>query len=143
LAFGNDIKKKDLDKIFKTSFNKLPKIEVLSASILGKADGAFDTKNNKIYLSTNLINRGKVDEISTVLIEEIGHFLDSKFHPKGDAKGDEGAIFSKLVRGQKISDSEYLALINEDDSKLIKIQNQWVKVEQTLNLPYAIKAEEG
>jgi hypothetical protein len=46
-----------------------------------------------------------------------------------------------LVRGQKISNSEYLALINENDSKVIKIKNQWVKVEQTLNLPYAIKAE--
>jgi hypothetical protein len=141
LAFGNNIKKKDLDKIFKSSFNKLPKIEVLSASILGNADGAFDSKNNKIYLSNNLINRGKLEEISAVLIEEIGHYLDTKINPKVDAKGDEGAIFSRLVRGQKISNSEYLALINENDSKVIKIKNQWVKVEQTLNLPYAIKAE--
>jgi hypothetical protein len=76
-----------------------------------------------------------------VILEEIGHYLDSQIHPQGDAAGDEGAIFSKLVQGQIISPSEYLALVNEDDTATIIIDSQAVQIEQSVNLPYAIKAE--
>jgi hypothetical protein len=121
IAFGQDVQQPALDNVIKNwekissykSSSKFPKIEVVPSDILGKADGGFDTVNNKIYLSSNLIERGDLAEIVPVIIEEIGHYLDSKIHPGGDAAGDEGEIFSKLVRGIEISVPEYATLITE------------------------------
>jgi hypothetical protein len=104
----------------------LPKLEILSPDSLGTAAGAFDGLNNKIYLSSNLVNRGNVDEIASVIIEEIGHFLDRQFHGNLDAPGDEGAIFSRLVRDNLITAAEYRELIQEDDwGEIIKRQRHW------------------
>jgi hypothetical protein len=92
-------------------------------------------------LSSNLIDRGQISEIVPVIIEEIGHYLDSRIHPGGDAAGDEGEIFSKLVRGVNISAAEYVTLINEDDHATIILNNQPVTIEQSVTTNYAIKAE--
>jgi hypothetical protein len=131
IAFGQDVERTKLDQIlqdWQTEGHKLPEVRILSAQILGKASGGFDTVNNQIYLSSNLIDRGKLSEITSVIIEEIGHYLDSKIHPNGDAPGDEGEIFSKLVRGVDISPSEYVTLINEDDSTTIILPNYQLSI---------------
>jgi RHS repeat-associated protein len=151
IAFGQDVERTKLDQIlqdWQTEGHKLPEVRILSAQILGKASGGFDTVNNQIYLSSNLIDRGKLSEITSVIIEEFGHYLDSKIHPNGDAPGDEGEIFSKLVRGVDISASEYVTLINEDDSTTIilpnsqfSILNSQLNIEQAVTTNYAIKAE--
>jgi fibro-slime domain-containing protein/RHS repeat-associated protein len=144
IAFGQDVEPEKLDSILQnwlTEGNKVPDIEIVSARILGKADGGFDTVNNKIYLSSNLIERGKLSEIVPVIIEEIGHYLDSKIHPNGDAAGDEGEIFSQLVRFVNISAEEYVTLINEDDHATIILNNHPTVIEQSVTTAYAIKAE--
>jgi hypothetical protein len=41
-----------------------------------------------------------VSTIAAVLLEEIGHFVDSKIN-LADTPGDEGAVFSAIVRGRK------------------------------------------
>jgi hypothetical protein len=144
IAFGQDVERSTIDQIigdWQKQNIKLPDIEILSAQILGKADGGFDTVNNKIYLARNLIERGNLAEIVPVIIEEFGHYLDSKIHPGGDAVGDEGEIFSKLVRGVSISASEYVTLVNEDDYATIILDRTPTVIEQSVSTAYAIKAE--
>jgi hypothetical protein len=46
------------------------------------------------------------EAIAAVLLEEIGHFVDSKIN-FSDAPGDEGAIFSALVRGVELDKAEF------------------------------------
>ena len=141
LAFKIDSDRSTTEAILRDSWKSLPQIEIVPSQILGRADGAFDTTNNRIYLASNLVERGQVSEILPVLIEEIGHYLDVRLNGSRDSAGDEGAIFSDLVRGVDISPSEYIALINEDDHAIITVHNQQVLVEQSVNLPYTIKAE--
>lgn len=144
IAFGQDLDRAMIDRVisdWQTSGYKIPNIEIASSLILGKADGGFDTANNKIYLSGNLIGLGSSAKIVSVIIEEIGHYLDSKIHFNGDATGDEGEIFSKLVRGIYISDSEYVTLIHEDDRATIILNSSSVNIEQSVTTTYAIKAE--
>ena len=102
LAYGSDLTADTVTSAV-AKIHSLPQLELLPAATLGTADGAFDGLNNKIYLSTNLIDRGDTAEISGVIIEEIGHYLDRQFHGNIDAPGDEGEIFSKLVRNIPIS----------------------------------------
>jgi fibro-slime domain-containing protein/RHS repeat-associated protein len=144
IAFGQDLDRDTLERVLQDwqgQGSKLPDIEILSPQTLGKADGGFDAVNNKIYLSSNLIERGNLSEIVPVIIEEIGHYLDTKIHPNSDAAGDEGEIFSKLVRGVDISAAEYVTLIREDDSTTIILNHHPVRIEQSVTTAYAIKAE--
>ncbi|PSB50835.1 Ig-like domain-containing protein, partial [Chamaesiphon polymorphus] len=144
IAFGQDLDRETIDRIvrdWQVEGNKLPDIEIVPSQILGKADGGFDAANNKIYLSSNLIERGNSDEIVPVIIEEIGHYLDTKIHPGSDAVGDEGEIFAKLVRGVNIADSAYVTLINENDGATIILSNNPISIEQSVTTAYAIKAE--
>ena len=143
IAFGQDLDRNKIDLVlgdWQATGNKIPDIEILSPQILGKADGAFDGANNKIYLSSNLVQRGNLSEIVPVIIEEIGHYLDTKIHPGGDAVGDEGEIFSALVRNIAISDAGYESLIQEDDRAEIVINNTQTIVEQSVN-PTTVPAQ--
>jgi hypothetical protein len=143
IAFGQDFDRDKIDLVlgdWQATGNKIPEIEILSSQILGKADGAFDAANNKIYLSSNLIERGNLAEIVPVIIEEIGHYLDTKIHPGGDAVGDEGEIFSNLVRNVTISDDRYQSLIQEDDRAEIVINHTQTIVEQSVT-PTTVPAQ--
>ena len=79
-------------------FGQLPQIEILDSSILGNANGAYGSSNNKIYLSANFLATSTAEAISAVLLEEIGHFIDAQIN-LSDSAGDEGAIFAELVQG--------------------------------------------
>jgi hypothetical protein len=70
-------------------FSQLPEIEILDSSILGSANGAYSSSENRIYLSSNLMENGTSLKIREVLIEEIGHFVDSRIN-QIDTPGDEG-----------------------------------------------------
>ncbi|MBC6417735.1 MAG: Ig-like domain-containing protein, partial [Prochloron sp. SP5CPC1] len=63
--------------------------------------------------------------ITTVILEEIGHYLDAHLGP-GDAKGDEGAIFASLVQC-RTQDLE--AWRKEDDWGTLTIGGATVTVE--------------
>jgi RHS repeat-associated protein len=144
IAFGQDLEPATIERVianWQAEGYKLPDIEIIPSQVLGKTDGGFDAANNKIYLSSNLIERGNSAEIVPVIIEEIGHYLDTKIHPGSDATGDEGEIFSRLVRGINISNSEYVTLVNEDDRTTIILNSTPVNIEQAVTTNYAIKAE--
>lgn len=71
-------------------------IRVLDDASMGVAAGAFAAETNTIYLRESFVNSGDVKSVGAVIIEELGHSIDSHVN-QVEAPGDEGAIFSLLV----------------------------------------------
>ncbi|MFM6202999.1 MAG: hypothetical protein ACKPE1_28340, partial [Dolichospermum sp.] len=112
-------------------FSSFPQIEVLDSSILGNASGAYGTSTNKIYLSANFLANATDAAITAVLLEEYGHFVDAHIN-QTDSAGDEGDIFSNLVRGNSLSAGTLQALKGENDHATITLDGQSIEVEQAL-----------
>ena len=77
-------------------FSIVSTIEIVSSSTLNEAIGAFSIQKNRIYLSESLVNSSNLELISAVILEEIGHKIDSVVN-EVDSEGDEGAI-----RGERV-----------------------------------------
>ena len=45
-------------------FSQFPAVEIISSSILGNANGAYATSNNKIYLSETFVNTATTASLS-------------------------------------------------------------------------------
>ncbi|MCC5632180.1 hypothetical protein LC613_31470 [Nostoc sphaeroides CHAB 2801] len=112
-------------------FSQLPEIEIRSASELNGANGGFSTYTNHIYLSKEFLGHNSYSSsaITSVLLEEIGHFIDSKVNTV-DAAGDEGAIFSALVRGENLSAEQLQVLKIENDFTTANIDGSSIVIEQ-------------
>ncbi len=110
-------------------FSQFPKVEVISSSILGNANGAYASSTNTIYLSDNFIENATTNSLVNVLLEEYGHFVDAQIN-QVDSKGDEGAIFAALVLGQSLDADTLLALRSEDDHGIIPINEVEIAIEQ-------------
>ncbi|MGB3292621.1 MAG: polysaccharide deacetylase family protein [Phormidesmis sp.] len=107
-----------------------PAFELQSAVSLKGAKAAYDTANNRIYLSETLFSswlRGESD-LKPVLLEELGHYIDAQIH-LADAPGDEGAIFAAVVQGQTLTATQLAALKTEVDSTTLEIDGQLRAVE--------------
>ncbi|OPH11438.1 Calx-beta domain-containing protein [Cylindrospermopsis raciborskii] len=111
-------------------FSQLPEIEILDSSILGSANGAYSSSENRIYLSSNLMENGTSSKIREVLIEEIGHFVDSRIN-QIDTPGDEGEYFAGLVTDQKLNKDEIDRLKAENDSNWISVDGERLLIEQS------------
>ena len=112
-------------------FSSFPQIEILDSSILGNANGAYGTSTNKIYLASDFLDTATETDIIAVLLEEYGHFIDAHINQK-DSAGDEGDIFSNLVRGNILSAATLQTLKSENDWATITIDGQSIEVEQAL-----------
>jgi Ca2+-binding RTX toxin-like protein len=102
----------------------VPEVQILSASSMGSADGAYSRKTRSIYISADC----PLDQIEAVLLEEIGHHIDALFNEQ-ETPGDEGTLFSAAVRGITLSDEEITAILNEDDSAILSLDGRQVAVE--------------
>jgi pimeloyl-ACP methyl ester carboxylesterase len=135
-AFGNNYDRAKAGAIVKEfgagDFSELPKIDIVTGLPLN-TNGAYDSLNNRIYLSEQFVNNHNQDEIVGVVLEEIGHSIDVKIN-KQDAAGDEGYLFSGLVRGESISGEELLRLKAEDDHAVIWLNGQQIAIEQNNSL---------
>ncbi|MBD2547856.1 DUF7507 domain-containing protein [Planktothricoides raciborskii] len=140
LAFGesrNVAATEALAKAWETGdFSGIPEIEIRPTVEINGALGAFAGEGNKIYLSQELLEEGNVGAVANVLLEEIGHGVDWQINVT-DAFGDEGAIFSAVVRGESLSGAELQALKAEDDSATVWLDGQLVAIEQAVNAPYS------
>jgi cell wall-associated NlpC family hydrolase len=131
LAFGNnwnaEVANNLVQDFAKGQFSALPAIEILPSAAINEAKGAFAAVTNTIYLSREFVtqNASNSQEIVSVLLEEIGHYIDSRINTS-DALGDEGERFSALVRGASLN----LATFWEDDSATISLGNREVEIEQ-------------
>ncbi|MBD2199480.1 MULTISPECIES: LamG-like jellyroll fold domain-containing protein [Calothrix] len=119
-AFGTDFNREVADKLFnnfaESDFTDIPTIKIVNRGAIAGGNGAFSDNTQKIYLAVEFIDKyaDNIAQITDVLIEEIGHFVDSQIN-EIDALGDEGDIFSELVQGNKLSDEALQALKTEND----------------------------
>jgi serralysin len=117
LAFGTNWDRSKGSRLLQNwaKGKQLPKVEIVLAAQLNGANGGFDSTSDTIYISQELLDRqGASDSFTAVLLEELGHYFDKAVNTQ-DSAGDEGAIFSKLVRGQQISSGELASLKQEND----------------------------
>ena len=113
-----------LQSIRSGDFSWVPEVQILSASSMGSADGAYSRKTRSIYLSSDCPQ----EQITSVLLEEIGHHIDALFNEQ-ETPGDEGALFSAAVRGISLSEEEITSILNEDDSAILSLNGLHVAVE--------------
>ncbi len=131
LAFGNSINLAQAIALIQglISGDNFPLIEVIPTADINNADGAFASSNGKVYLAQELVDNNNVGAIAHILTEELGHYLDHKLNST-DSEGDEGDIFSRLVRGEDIDNTTLQALKAEDDQVTVTLNGQVVQIEQ-------------
>jgi uncharacterized repeat protein (TIGR01451 family) len=110
-------------------FSQIPQVEILPNSTLGEAQGAYSQTTNTFYLSEDFLNTSPSEEIVSVLLEETGHWLDSQLNIS-DTLGDEGEIFSGLVKGKIFSYDELEKIAAENDTATIFVNGQNILIEQ-------------
>ena len=101
-------------------FSNLPKISLINSASINNANAAFADSTNTIYISREYLayQQNNPEAVSEVILEEIGHWIDSQIN-SSDAAGDEGDIFSKLVRNETLSNKQLQQLQAEDDTVII------------------------
>jgi len=111
------------------NFSQFPQIEVVNSDVLGSAEGAYAISTNRIYLLNQFLSAASQQSLVTVILEEFGHFVDAQVNAT-DTPGDEGELFSDLVRGVNLSAAELSRIKAEDDHANIVINNQSIQIEQ-------------
>jgi Bacterial toxin 44 len=132
IAFGERIDLESATSLIQNLSNGQfsPPIEILSTKDINGNNGAFDLLTNTVYISEDFLlqNANNPDAIASVLLEEIGHSIDSRVNAI-DALGDEGEIFSALVRGTNLSQTDVVALKSENDQATINPNGKPILVE--------------
>ncbi len=116
------------------NFSQFPQIEVVSSDVLGGAKGAYGISTNRIYLSDRFVSTASQQSLEAVILEEFGHFVDAQVNAT-DTPGDEGELFSALVRGVNLSAAELGRIKTENDHANIVINNQSIQIEQATSTP--------
>jgi len=135
LAFGDSFDAENLEDLRQQwqagDFDSLPTIEIRAAAEINGANGAFSADTNTIYLSQEYMAQNAADEqeIADVLLEEIGHSVDSHINVL-DAPGDEGAIFSALTQGKQLDQSTLQGLKIDNDSIVLALDGNVIHIEQ-------------
>jgi Ca2+-binding RTX toxin-like protein len=133
-SFGNNFDTKTFNAITNDwnggDFSRLPTLEILTEEELQGARGAFSSETNTIYLSAEFIgaNINRVGQIDRVLLEEVGHWLDSQINQL-DSLGDEGEIFSALMSGNNPSNRELSRLQAENDTITLNLDGKTILAE--------------
>ncbi len=113
------------------NFTNTPHIELVFGQ---NFNGAYAKDNNTIYSGEFLgANKDNIEAVTGVLVEEVGHYLDSQINVQ-DAAGDEGDIFSRLVRGQSISAGELVLLKSEDDHGVFVVDGVSVGIQKNVTI---------
>ncbi|WP_156815568.1 calcium-binding protein [Pseudanabaena sp. PCC 6802] len=131
-AFGEGIDVADLQVAWRAGdFSGLPRVEVRSPAEINGANGAYAAATDTIYLSRDFLDRnaGNLEPIVSVLLEEMGHAVDARLN-RADSLGDEGAIFSALVRGERLTPQLLALLKAKDDSATVTLDGKDVAIEQ-------------
>jgi hypothetical protein len=106
-----------------------PSLEILTATTLNGAYAGYASGTNTIYLSEEFLSENPLSAITSILLEEFGHSLDVILN-NSDSSGDEGQIFSALVQGLSLPESELQALKQENDYAFILVDGQEILIEQ-------------
>ncbi|NEQ31243.1 MAG: DUF4114 domain-containing protein [Leptolyngbya sp. SIO4C5] len=129
-AFGSEVEAGAARQIVTdwTQGRSLPELEIVPSAVL-QARGAFSAANQTVYLGQDLLAQNAQSAIAAVLLEELGHALDSQLNSV-DAAGDEGAIFAALVQDEAIAPTDLAALKAENDHAVLHWQDRVWAVEQ-------------
>jgi len=129
LTFGEEVDVASLQETWVSgNLGTLPEIEVLPASEINGANGAFAKETNTLYLSQELLNQGNTDTITNVFLEEYGHYLDSSF-TNTEVPGDEGALFSEFALDHKLSAQTISKFQNTNDLATVNFDGQKIIIE--------------
>jgi hypothetical protein len=111
------------------NFSQFPQIEVVGSEVLGKANGAYAISTNRIYLSDQFVSSASQQSLEAVILEEFGHFVDAQVNTT-DTAGDEGELFSGVVRGVSLSAAELSCIKAEDNHGIISLGGQLITIEK-------------
>ena len=106
-------------------------VRVLNASVMGVHEGGYSASapgGPTIYVRSDLL-QAPPDLIRSVLIEELGHHIDVMLNGGLDSPGDEGELFSALVRGAVVDDATMRRILTEDDHGTLVVDGGIVAVE--------------
>lgn len=97
--------------------------------------GAFSASNGEptLYLNAAYLANASAEQVSQVLIEEIGHAIDHQLNRGQDSLGDEGHAFAALVIG---GNADLAANQIRDDHHVLTLDGQSLAVESAA--PYNI-----
>ncbi len=109
-------------------------VELLSHAGLQGAYGAFSAADGAhaatIYLNRDWLSTGPdTTAVTRVLVEELGHAIDSALNGPSDTQGDEGEAFAVAVLHLNISDSERERIATENDTRTLLLDGRSVTVE--------------
>ena len=104
-------------------------LQILDASSIDGLNAAYTSAapegGERIYLNAAWLELAAPEQIEAVLLEELGHAIDWHLNGSTDTAGDEGAIFSSLIRGVEIADVER----SQNDHHILIINGQRIAVE--------------
>jgi Ca2+-binding RTX toxin-like protein len=132
-AFGSRLDRAKLQLLrqqwLSGNFSVIPDIQILSQGELGAANGAYAASLDKIFVSSDFLAHASESQVTTLILEEVGHRLDQLLNGGVDSAGDEGEIFSRLVNGESLSASFLAALRAEDDRGVITVGGVVIAIE--------------
>jgi VCBS repeat-containing protein len=110
-------------------FSVIPEIQVVENGELGGAKGAYAAELDRIFVATDFLATASASSIGAVLLEEVGHRIDRLLNRELDSVGDEGELFSALVRGVSLTAAQIAVIKAEDDHTTAVINGQIVEIE--------------
>jgi Bacterial Ig-like domain/Putative Ig domain/FG-GAP-like repeat/FG-GAP repeat len=110
-------------------FRVIPEIQVVENGELGEAKGAYAAELDRIFVSTDFLATASASSIGAVLLEEVGHRIDRLLNHGLDSVGDEGELFSALVRGVSLTAAQIAVIQAENDHTTAIISGQVVEIE--------------
>ncbi|MFZ9263354.1 MAG: YDG domain-containing protein, partial [Chitinophagaceae bacterium] len=129
-------------QIFKNIYSELDTVEIHLTSIskLNGAMGAFSSRGGKypiLFFAREFIENKagwfypKATELNLtkIVLEEIGHYIDFRLNKGIDSKGDEGELFAYLTLGHTLSESDYHLIKNRDDFDKISLNGDLFEIE--------------
>ncbi|MEB3316775.1 MAG: FG-GAP-like repeat-containing protein [Cyanobacteriota bacterium] len=127
-AFGSEATSPDADTLRTTLFGEglTISLEVLPLpGLLAAYAAATPTAAEVVLLDEAWLAVASADDLEAVLLEELGHAIDQRLNGPHDRPGDEGEIFSSLLRGITPSPESGC----ENDQRWIAIGNNMRVVE--------------
>jgi hypothetical protein len=102
------------------NWSVIPRVEILSGAGMGGAIGAWAESTQTIYLNSDWLATATGDQISAVLTEEFGHYLESEVNQR-DTQGDEGELLSSILFGKDSKSTNIQSLRSENDAVLLTL----------------------
>ncbi|BAY23593.1 hypothetical protein NIES2100_33850 [Calothrix sp. NIES-2100] len=111
-------------------FSNFPLLEIRYQSDLNGAIGAYSAETGTIYLAYEYLQQvSDIQGLVGLILEEYGHYIDGVLNGNNDSDGDEGRIFSALVMGESLSETELGHLKAESDRAVISLDGVNIGVE--------------